>query len=89
MEKLEASLPEGCSIGDADEVIEFAKRLDKPFYNDSQAGDLLGVQRQTVKDWKAKKYLGLVGYIEKKRNVISRDALLKFYRTWKGKDWNF
>lgn len=89
MEKLEASLPEGCNITDDEDVIKFAKKLNKPFYNDSQAGVLLGVQRQTVKKWKDTKYLGLVGYIEKGRNVISRDRLLKFYRVWKGKEWNF
>lgn len=89
MKKLEASLPQGCDITDDEDVIKFAKKLFKPYYNDSQAGDLLGVQRQTVKDWKVKKYLGLAGYIEKKRNVISRDALLNFYRDWKGLRWNF
>jgi hypothetical protein len=89
VEKLEAALPKGCELWDDDEVINFAKKLDKPYYNDSQAGVLLGVQRQTVKDWKDKKYHGLVGYVEKNRNVISRDNLLKFYRVWKGKEWNF
>ncbi len=87
--KKEASLPEGCDIADDDEIIAFARKLDKPYYNDTQVGELLGVLRQTVKSWKEKRYLGLKGYIEGKRNVINRAELLKFYRTWKDKDWNF
>ncbi|HVA97753.1 MAG TPA: hypothetical protein VNG53_02580, partial [Bacteroidia bacterium] len=89
MEKLEATLPEGCNIADLPEVITFAKKLDKPYYNHSQAGKLLNVQRQTISNWLDKKHLGLVGYTVGSRNVIDKIEIIRFYRVWKGVEWNF
>ena len=84
------NLPEGASIGDDDETINFIISLTKDAYNYSEAGKLTSISRQTIKKHADKKEYGLRVTKISKSEYITRENLLLYYRNYFNKDgWGF
>ncbi len=86
IEKEFGELPNGASLNDDIETIRFIKSLQKDVYNFSDASKLIGLTRQTIKEHADKQLYNLKTLRIGKTDYISREVMIKYYRTYFDKD---
>ena len=74
------TLPEFAQIGDSIETIKLITSLDQDFYNLSQAQELTGVTRQTLKKHAEQELNGLKLFQIGKSLHLSREGIITYYR---------
>jgi hypothetical protein len=86
----EKSLPSGATIGDDAETIKFIDSLVKDAYNFSQAENVIGISRQTIKSHAEKGLHSLKTTKISKTDYITRENLIRYYRDYfKKGGWGF
>lgn len=86
----EKNLPSGATIGDDIQTIAFIDSLDKDIYNFSQAENVIGLTRQTIKTHAEKGLHSLKTTKISKTDYITRENLIIYYRDYFKKDgWGF
>jgi len=86
----EKCLPNGATIGDDAETIAFISSLVKDAYNFSQAENVIGISRQTIKSHAEKGLHSLKTTKISKTDYITRENLIRYYRDYFKKDgWGF
>jgi hypothetical protein len=75
-----ANMPLDCTLEDSDELIEFAKKLNKSSFNYSEAAKLLGISRQTLKRYIIEKKYDLEEVRKKRSSYLTRKSIVNFYR---------
>lgn len=84
--KEEENLPDGATVGDDVETIRFINSLNKDAYNFSQAEQVIGISRQTIKKHDENVLYGLKITRIGKTDYITRENLIKYYRSYFKKD---
>lgn len=84
--KEEENLPDGATVGDDVETIRFINSLNKDAYNFSQAEKVIGISRQTIKKHDENELYGLKITKIGKTDYITRENLIKYYRSYFKKD---
>ncbi len=75
-----ANMPLDCTLEDSDELIEFAKKLNKSNFNYSEAARLLGISRQTLKRYINENKYDLEEVRKKRSSYLTRKSVVNFYR---------
>jgi hypothetical protein len=82
----EKSLPDGATVGDDADTIKFIDSLKKDAYNFSEAQNVIGISRQTIKKHAENGLHSLKITRIIKTDYITRENLIKYYRDYFKKD---
>nr|WP_315172339.1 hypothetical protein [uncultured Flavobacterium sp.] len=84
--KKDENLPKGATVGDEAQTIKFINSLEKGIYNFSQAENLIGITRQTIKKHAVNGSFSLKTERIGKTDYITRENLIIYYRDYFKKD---
>ena len=84
--KEEENLPDGATVGDDAETINFINSLSKDAYNFSEAQKLIGITRQTIKKHAEDELFSLKITRIGKSDYVTRENLIRYYRDYFSKD---
>ncbi len=84
--KEEINLPVGATVGDDAETIKFINSLKKDAYNFSEAQNVIGISRQTIKKHSESGLFSLKTTRIGKTDYITKENLIVYYRDYFKKD---